>query len=61
MATNGTSDRPWSGSYSDRVDTFEFAFAERYRPMLRLIGVTPNTALVTVSDDELRVRFGAGG
>jgi hypothetical protein len=41
------------------VDTFEFAFAERYRPMLRLIGVTPNTALVTVSDDELRVRFGS--
>jgi hypothetical protein len=40
------------------VDTFEFGFAERYRPMLRLIGVTPNTALVTVSDEELRVRFG---
>ncbi|MEL7206912.1 MAG: hypothetical protein AAGK32_01530 [Actinomycetota bacterium] len=39
------------------METFEFAFAERYRPMLRLIGVTPNTALVTVSDDELRVRF----
>jgi hypothetical protein len=41
------------------VDTFEFAFAERYRPMLRLMGVTPNTALVTVSDEELRVRFGS--
>ena len=40
------------------MDTFEFGFAERYRPMLRLIGVTPNTALVTVSDEELRVRFG---
>ena len=41
------------------METFEFAFAERYRPMLRLIGVTPNTALVTVGDDELRVRFGS--
>jgi hypothetical protein len=40
------------------VDTFEFAFAERYRPMLGLLGVTPNTALVTVGDEELRVRFG---
>lgn len=40
------------------MDTFEFAFAERYRPMLALLGVTPNTSLVTVSDDELRVRFG---
>lgn len=44
-------------SYPGVVDTFEFAFAERYRPMLRLLGVTPNTALVTVSDEELRVRF----
>jgi hypothetical protein len=40
------------------VDTFEFDFAERYRPLLRLLGVTPDTALVTVSDDDLRVRFG---
>jgi hypothetical protein len=40
------------------VETFEFAFAQRYRPILRLLGVTPNTALVTVGDDELRVRFG---
>lgn len=40
------------------MDTFEFAFAERFRPMLRVMGVTPNTSLVTVSDDELRVRFG---
>jgi hypothetical protein len=44
--------------YARLVETFEFAFAERYRSMLRLIGVTPNTALVTVSDEELRVRFG---
>lgn len=40
------------------METFEFAFAERHRPLLRLIGITPNTALVTVSDEELRVRFG---
>lgn len=40
------------------METFEFAFAERHRPLLRLLGVTPNTALVTVSDEELRVRFG---
>ncbi len=40
------------------VDTFEFAFEPRYRWMLRVLAVTPETTLVTVNDDEFRVRFG---
>jgi hypothetical protein len=40
------------------VDTFEFAFEPRYRRLLRVVGVTPDTTLVTVTDDEFRVRFG---
>jgi hypothetical protein len=40
------------------VDTFEFAFEPRYRGLLRVLGVTPDTTLVTVTDDEFRVRFG---
>jgi hypothetical protein len=40
------------------MDVFPFAFDERYRVMLRLIGVHPGNADVTVDDDELRVRFG---
>lgn len=39
-------------------ESFEFDFDDRYRLLLRGIGVTENTALVTVSDEELRVRFG---
>jgi len=40
------------------VETFEFAFDDRFRLLLRGIGVSENTALVTVSDDEVRARFG---
>jgi hypothetical protein len=40
------------------VETFEFAFEPRYRGLLRVLGVTPDTTLVTVTDDEFRVRFG---
>ncbi len=40
------------------IDTFEFAFAPRYDRLLRLGGITPETTLVTVTDDEYRVRFG---
>lgn len=42
----------------DGIDTFEFAFASRYTGLLRLGGITPATTLVTVTDDEYRVRFG---
>ena len=42
----------------DAIDTFEFAFAPRFTGLLRLIGITPETTLVTVTDDEFRVRFG---
>lgn len=39
-------------------ETFEFAFEPRYKGLLRVLGVTPDTTLVTVTDDEFRVRFG---
>ena len=42
----------------DAIDTFEFAFASRYAGLLRLGGITPATTLVTVTDDEYRVRVG---
>ena len=35
-----------------------FAFDDRYKLLRRGLGVSPHTALVTVSDEELRVRFG---
>lgn len=37
---------------------FEFAFAAAYRLPAMLFGIRPRTAHVTVTDDELRVRFG---
>ena len=37
---------------------FEFDFERRYMPTLVLIGVTPLTARVEVSDDEVYARFG---
>lgn len=37
---------------------FAFAFEGRYRLPALLFGITPSTALVTVTDDELLVRFG---
>lgn len=37
---------------------FEFAFAPAYRLPALLFGIRPRTAHVTVTDDELRVRFG---
>ncbi len=40
------------------TETFAFRFGSRYRRRLRLIGVTEDTSLVTVTDEELRVRFG---
>lgn len=40
------------------LDTFEFAFSPRFSRLLRLGGITPETTLVTVTDDEYRVRFG---
>ena len=40
------------------IETFEFAFEPRYARLLRVGGLTPETTLVTVTDDEYRVRFG---
>lgn len=40
------------------MESFEFDFEDRFRLLLRGIGVSEHTALVTASDDELRVRFG---
>lgn len=40
------------------VETFEFAFEPRWSRLLRVWGLTPETTLVTVTDDELRVAFG---
>lgn len=39
-------------------DRFEFTFAAAYRLPALLFGIRPRTAHVTVTDDELRVRFG---
>lgn len=40
------------------VDRFPFAFAPVYRLAALPFGVTPSCALVEISDDELRARFG---
>ena len=40
------------------IETFEFAFEPRWTRLLKLGGLTPETTLVTVADDEFRVRFG---
>jgi hypothetical protein len=40
------------------IETFEFAFEPRFSRLLKLGGLTPETTLVTVADDEFRVRFG---
>ncbi|MET8991616.1 hypothetical protein ABZW49_39710 [Nonomuraea wenchangensis] len=37
---------------------FAFAFDDRYRPLLRLLGIRPDTCELTLSADVLRVRFG---
>ena len=37
---------------------FEFDFEDRYRLPARLFGVSPESARVVVTDDELLVRFG---
>src|SRR5919202_2403937 len=44
--------------YSDGVTRFEFAFSRPLSWPLALIGVTPWTAHVDVTDDEFAVRFG---
>ena len=40
------------------MDRFPFAFDDRYRRILRVIGVTPHNSVVTVDDEQLSVRFG---
>lgn len=37
---------------------FEFDFEHRYRPLLALMGVTPKSAWVDLTDEELDARFG---
>jgi hypothetical protein len=41
------------------VETFDFAFDPRFRPMLLTLGVTPrNSEVILTDDDRLVVRFG---
>lgn len=40
------------------TEEFEFAFENRYRLPALVFGITPSTARVRVTDDELLVRFG---
>jgi len=40
------------------IQRFDFAFDDRYRLPLRLLGIRPETAVVTVDDQRLRARFG---
>lgn len=40
------------------TEEFEFAFENRYRLPALVFGITPATARVRVTDDELLVRFG---
>ena len=40
------------------MQQFRFAFHPRYRRYLRLLGITQDTTLVTVTDDDPRARFG---
>ncbi|MEV0617779.1 hypothetical protein AB0I81_30965 [Nonomuraea sp. NPDC050404] len=37
---------------------FGFAFEQRYRPLLALLGINPGTCRLTLTDELLRVRFG---
>ncbi|UBU18518.1 hypothetical protein [Nonomuraea gerenzanensis] len=39
-------------------EEFGFAFEERYRPLLAVLGVRPATCRLTLSEELLRVRFG---
>ena len=41
-----------------RSRSFEFDFEDRYRPLLRILGVTPQNSSVVVGDGMLRCRFG---
>ncbi|WP_130650178.1 hypothetical protein [Egicoccus halophilus] len=43
---------------SSRLQGVAFDFEPRYRPLLRLLGVRPETAQVVVGAQVLRVRFG---
>ena len=42
----------------ERVRQFDFAFDDRVRPLLALVGVVPSTAHVTLDGDRLVARFG---
>ncbi|MFC4121909.1 hypothetical protein [Nonomuraea zeae] len=37
---------------------FGFAFEDRYRPLLSVLGIRPDTCRLTLTDELLRVRFG---
>ena len=40
------------------IERFEFEFEGRFRPFLALLGVTPGTALVTLTPERLVAHFG---
>ncbi|MBB6550579.1 hypothetical protein [Nonomuraea rubra] len=39
-------------------EEFGFAFEERYRPLLAVLGIRPSTCRLTLTGELLRVRFG---
>ncbi len=39
-------------------ERFDFSFAQAYRPLARVFGITPSTAWVEISEDTLDARFG---
>lgn len=48
-----------TGGPVERVHVFPFRFARSYRPAAAVFGVIPATADVTLTSDDLHVRFGA--
>jgi hypothetical protein len=46
------------GSRSPVEREFGFSFEGRYRPLLAVLGIRPDTCRVTLTDELLRVRFG---
>lgn len=40
------------------MDRYPFAFEDRFRPLLKLLGIRPDNSGIVVTDEELFVRFG---
>src|SRR4051812_40602285 len=57
-AITAGSSRDADGAAPLSIDQFEFAFDSPFRPFLAVIGVTPVTAHVTLTAEQLVARFG---